>query len=389
MPNLGLIFVWPPTGFPDRPWLEQPDEDAFARSARSVCELYSDAIRQAAIPARHSELHLACHHDPGRDDVLVTVHPELKEGFELAVALLPDGIAALPAAARATLVLEVVHAAATRLGLERGWDQAALRAARDHALAAGLRFRWESPAKTSPDRRHTAHAAFALQDDGYGRVVLQVRRRADGHVVAGSPPALAFSTSAGFARSAATLRWRSSTVVELTPYAGLSAGVGRTVLWADNHGLLRVDLSTDGPTDLPPGERHAPAAPAFAVTVQTPADAGPTITVVGGGPVTRAVPDAYLDTLHGLLDQLGEPPWQAWWAAAGDRVLEIWYDFAAAAEGPAARRAKGTLKVTIRRPQHTFAAIRAAPAAAARDDVEAMLTLVRRRTGLGAPPPLR
>jgi hypothetical protein len=83
MGTLRLIDVWPPTGFPDRPWLEQPDEDAFARSARSVCELYSESVRLAGVQARHSELRLACHHDGGRADVLVTVHPEILQGFEL------------------------------------------------------------------------------------------------------------------------------------------------------------------------------------------------------------------------------------------------------------------------------------------------------------------
>jgi hypothetical protein len=262
------------------------------RSARSVCELYSEAVRQAGVPARHSEFRLACHHDGSRSDVLVTVHPEMTEGFELAVAMLPPGIAGLPASARAGLVLEVVHAAATRLGRERGWDEAALVAARAHVLTAGLRYRWEGPAKVSPDRRYTAHPMYVMHDDGYGRVVVQVRRRDDGQTVAASAPVLAFSTSAGFARSARTLRWRSKKIVELVPYAGLSAGVGRTVLWSDDHGLITVDLddleSSGGPVELSLDEYHDVAAAMVetpAVVVQTPADAGPRIDVVGGGPM--------------------------------------------------------------------------------------------------------
>jgi hypothetical protein len=127
------VWLWPGMGFPDRPWMDYPDEDAFARSANSVCELYSEAVRQASISTRHSELRLFCRHDSSRDDVLVMVHPENNEGFEMAVASLPSGVAALAPPARARLVLEVVHAAALRLGLARGWDAAALRAAQAHA----------------------------------------------------------------------------------------------------------------------------------------------------------------------------------------------------------------------------------------------------------------
>jgi hypothetical protein len=384
-----MLGVWPPTGFPDRPWLDDVDEDAFARSARSVCELYSEAVRPAHLPSRHGELRLFGRHEQGRRDALVTVFPDVTEGFEAAAVDLPDGVAELPPAARALLVLDVVHAAATRLGRERGWDEAVLEAARAHVVRSRLRYRWEGTPKASPDRRHSARPSYELLDDGYGRVVLQVYRRIGALLVAASPPALAFSTSAGFARSAGTLRWRSASVVELVPYEGLSAGRGRTAFWRDNHGRLTIDLDRpetfraapefapdlEGPTDRP------------AVSVQTPADAPPHIVVVGGGPVSDAVPEAYLDGLHAMLGQLGAPAWQVWWSGAGEHVLEIFYDFAAAAPGCTARRVKAGLRATIRRPAGTFAAM-PAPARSAREDVDALLATVRRRTGLGPHPPL-
>ncbi|MGX6607066.1 hypothetical protein ACWKSP_33830 [Micromonosporaceae bacterium Da 78-11] len=389
---LRLISVFPPTGFPDRSWGEHPDEDAFARSARGVSELYSEAVRRARVLARHSELRILAWHDGDRENVLVTVHPEITEGFEMAVASLPSGIAGLPAAARAGLALEVIHGAAMRLGRERGWDEAALLAARAHVLAAGLRYRWDAPARTSPDRRHLAQAQFVLYDDGYGRVVVQVRRRADGVVVATSVPALAFSTSAGFARSASTLRWRSPTVVELVPYAGLVLGLGLS----DRQGLVTVDLdqpAAGGPVELPldghclADHGEVPGVPE--VVVQTLEDRGPRIEVVGGGPMND-VPDAYVTVLRRMLDRLATPPWQTWWSAGRDQVLEIWYDFAATATatGTTTRRRRGTLRTTIRRPVATLAAT-SDLAGLARADVDAMLAEVRRRTGLGPPPPLR
>ncbi len=394
MPVLRWIQFWPPTGYPDRPWLEHPDEDAFVRSARSVCELYSEAVRGARVQARHSQLRLFCRHDPDRHDVLVTVNADLTEGFESAMALLPPGIAELPAPTRAVLVLEVVHAAATRLGRERGWDEGVLVAACDHVVASGFRYRWEGPAKVSPDRRHTAHPVYALHDDGYGRVVVHIRRRHDGHLVAASAPALAFSTSAGFARSARALRWRTKRTAEMVPYVGLSLSFHRTVVWSDDRGHLTVDLddpSTFGGSAEPPLDEHrggeAASAQAPAVVVQTPADLGPRIEFIGGS-TDRGVPDAYYTALLDLLQQLEAPEWQAWWSAGRHEVLKIEYEIADFTAGITARRSNGVLRATIRRHTSTFTTGQD-PVTLARSDVDAMLALVRRRTGLDAHPPLR
>jgi hypothetical protein len=334
MSFLGTVGFWPPSGFPDRPWLDHPDEDAFVRSARSVCELYSEALRRAAVAARHSELRLGCHLDESREDVLVTVHPDVRDGFEIGGAALPPGIAGLSGADRARLVLDVAHAATARLGLERGWDPDVLAAAYAHALAAGLRYRWTGPAKCSPDRRYDARPVFVLHDDGYGRVVIEVRRRADGQVVAVSAPALAFSTSAGFQRSAHTLRWLDASTVEVVPWVGL---------FGDKQGHLSVDLTNPGTPgsaepSTPGAGESGRAAGIPGVTVQVPDDLGARIEVIGGGPMND-IPAAYESTLHTLLEQIRTGPWQTWWAAGANDVLEIWYDFAAAKTGITVRHA--------------------------------------------------
>ncbi|SNY71171.1 hypothetical protein [Paractinoplanes atraurantiacus] len=242
MSRLTWINFWPPAGFTDRPWLEHPDEDALVRSSRSVCELYTEAVAPAGLQARHSELRLFCQH---ADDLLLEVDTDRGEGFECARAELPPGIAELPAPTRAALALELVHAAASRLARERGWDQTVLDAARQHALDNGLRFRWQGPPKTSPDRKLTAHPLFVLHDDGFARATIQIRRRADGHPLATSEPAPTnLSTSPAFARSARTLRW---------------------------HGSRKVtsDLLTISLDDSPPPSEPAPDAPAEAPDLPT------------------------------------------------------------------------------------------------------------------------
>lgn len=390
MPKLRWVTVWPPTGPTDRPWADDVDEDAFGRSARSVCELYSEALRGADVPARYGELRLVCRVDGQRSDVLVTVQSQVADGCERAVVLLPSGIALLPAPVRARLVLETVHAAALRLGRERGWNAAALTAAAEHTQAAGLRYRWRSPPKSSPDRRHTAHATFWLGDDGNGRAVVEMRRRADGVRVAMSESAPAYNTSTSFAHSARTLRWCGNDRVEMTPAAALPIGPGRAVLLADRQELITVGVG-DGPVGEEPadfsGTEHGDMAAVPSVRVVADNETGSCVQVVGGC-VERGVPDSYWTRLHHYLEQLTSSPWQAWWSAGGDGVLEIWYDTAGVTTGVTARRFTDGLRVRIRRPASTFASGAVDPAALARQDVDAMLSTVRRRAGLPAPPPL-
>ncbi len=219
MPVFRRIEVWPATGFPDRPWLEDPDDDAFVRSARSVCELYSEGIAKARLRAPSSSLRIICVDRDRSDEVLVVVGTRSTDDYGRVT--LPRGVAALAGRARAQLVLEVVHGAMLRLAEARGWPILDLEAARAHVEHHGARFVWTGPAKSSSDRRHTARPVYRLMDDGYGRVVLEVRRRADEVLVARSEEALAFSTLEGFQRSARTMRWRDKEAVELVPYCGL------------------------------------------------------------------------------------------------------------------------------------------------------------------------
>jgi hypothetical protein len=223
---------------------------------------------------------------------------------------------------------------------------------------------------------------FVLHDDGYGRVVIEVRRRADAQLVAVSAPALAFSTSAGFQRSARTLRWPDANIVELVPWAGL---------FGDNHGMLRLDLLSPGSpgtaepgTPRPDTKNDVTALPP--ITVQVPDELGSYIEVIGGGPM-NGVPAAYETALRTLLEQIRTPVWQAWWAAGTDEVLEIWYDFAAADVGVAIRHTRSRWRATIRRPAGTFA-YSADSTGLARHDVRTMLDAIQRRTGLGEHPPL-
>jgi hypothetical protein len=120
------------------------------------------------------------------------------------------------------LVLEVVHTAVRQLAVHRGWDPDQFQSCYEHVVEQDFTYRWATPWKTSPDRRHRARAVYELTaDDGWGRVRLEIADRTGGEVTAVSDQAVAFSTSKGFERSAKTLSWRRPDLVLLLPYFGL------------------------------------------------------------------------------------------------------------------------------------------------------------------------
>ncbi|WP_203806997.1 hypothetical protein [Paractinoplanes tereljensis] len=315
---------------------------------------------------------------------------DVAAGFEAGTITLPPGIAALPELARAALALEIVHAAASRLGIERGWDQGALDGARRHVLDRRLRFRWEGPAKISPDRTLTAHPVFVLHDDGYGRATIHVRRRDDGDLVVVSVPALAFSTSAGFARSARTLRWRGKRRVEMVPYEGLSAGVGKHEIWRDSQGLLAVDLDDPATRGEPVAENDraevAPTDRIPAVVVRTYADREPVWLEVGLSDIEGLRPqtdadDEYYITQVDLAELAGRSEqWRAWWRGSGLDALEFRMHFTFGHpehEAPTRfRRHRGKLRVSGTRDHPGFASnTDTPPRRQARDDLQALIDL--------------
>lgn len=402
MSTFRVVEFWPSTGWPDGPWCRDPGEDAFVKSARSVCELYGEGLRLLRLAAPLSTLRLSCALDqhPVDGEVLVEVFTDRAMGFELARVSLPTGLAALAPEARAAVVLEVVHGATVRLGAARGWDGAVLQAAHRHVLDQGLRFVWAGPWKSSPDRRHRARPVYRLEDDGFGRVALHVQRRSDGVTVAVSGEGLAFSTSEGFVRSARTLRWAGNAAVQVVPFCGLGG---------EQQGLLRLDLPFPAagtePALAPVTEVEGAAAgsavrrapQAFRVVVQArgtdAAESTPEIMVLGTGPM-YGLARVYGKALDTLLERLDSRPWHpeapawlAWWSAADVDLLEVMFSEEATEPKVRTRRADNKLAVWIYRPIETIAD---APdqALLARQDVVDMLAAVRRRTGLGPHPDL-
>lgn len=225
------VEVYPPTGYPDR--LQDgrgsnPIKDAFIRSSRCVTWLYDEALTDLGIAGYKSMLRLFCGHDPRRtpDRVEVVVFPQKPYDApgEMGAIRIPLAIGRLDARQRAVVALEAVHTVVLALGGFRGWDIEQFRRCYDHVVANDFGYRWASPWKASPGRRHETRVVFRLPpDDGWGRVRLEVKTRGVDGPVAVSDEAIAYSTAAGFQRSAKTLRWVDGTDVAATPYCGLGS----------------------------------------------------------------------------------------------------------------------------------------------------------------------
>ncbi len=387
MAHLSYVYPYPAQGYADRPSHEDPVADVAVRGLRSVTELYSEAVAPLRLAGRRSELRIFTGHRPALDEVQasVTVDPPLD--FEVAYLQVPTSFADRAAPARASALLDVVHQVVLRLAEARGWDVAALERCRQHALDAGLEYQWSSAPKASPDRRLQARAVFRLPPDGYGRVRLEVSRREDGALVATSDEALAFCTSPGFRRAAASLRWRGSALVEMVPYDWGRAFRG---------GELRLRSTGDAWAsevedycEVRPVPAGDPAAPPLSVLVtgigasaaEQPWDAY----FVGGGPIESRGVERYQALLAAELRDLTRVDGVAWWSEQGQlRLLEVEAYYRPGEPQVRARRTGNRLRVVVERPPASV--VGADLPRLAREDALAVIALVRRRTGLGPHP---
>lgn len=380
MPKVSQLFIWPPTGWYDKPWVEPDDNDAFVKSSRRVCELYSEGLAQADIDGRCREIRFSSHEaSPDPDPVHVLVHTDFISGWEMINIAVPKGAADLTPEARGLLVLDTIHGGVLRLAQARGWDPDKVEHVRQHCLARRLDYTWDGRWKASPSRRYDARGEFRLLDYGFGVTRIAIRDRRTGEVVGASREATAYCTHEGFKRSADSLRWKGSDRVRMVPFSSIVGDKGKLVAklddlspWEPWPEVPEVDLDVPRPSVTVVG--RGPDAP----------EQGPEIIVIGGGPM-NGVPGRYHKTLDRLLRALRQRGVE-WWSGSDRAILEIEYYFEAARPGVILRRRPNLLKATLNRPVSTMRVD--APDELAVADVQALVDAVTRKEGLGPPPDL-
>src|SRR5690242_7440745 len=122
MARFRLVYVYPPTGFPER--LQNlgedptPLRDAFIRSSRAVTWLYTEALQDIEVYGDRAELRLFIRETrSGPSELDVHVWPGRPHDVpgEFGYFSLPAGAEDLDAERRAALVLEAVHTAVLRV----------------------------------------------------------------------------------------------------------------------------------------------------------------------------------------------------------------------------------------------------------------------------------
>lgn len=123
----------------------------------------------------------------------------------------------LPDTDRRRALLGFLHDHLVTLAKARQWDQEPLQLAYDGLLRDGIEYGLSTPAKSSPDRRHTAVAR--MHCDGEGDYWLRlVARDKEGSVVAESPLLVTGGETRDFNDAKRTLRWLDKSTVTVTPW---------------------------------------------------------------------------------------------------------------------------------------------------------------------------
>jgi len=228
--------VYPNGGFADRPWMDDRDEDALARIARGVCEVYSQALPALRLQARASLLRLngmMSEADPeftgsrsrpsfaAPPSAAVEVSARYIDSFEFGWLWVPVGFADQPLDRQRAWALAAIHEAARQLAQARGWDDTVLDAARRHAEDRDLRFTAEGPWKSAPDRRHRARGTVGIGDNGIGHARLEVTT-SDGEPVDRTEPVEASCDGQDLIWTCKSVKWdgasRVTMVAIMDPY---------------------------------------------------------------------------------------------------------------------------------------------------------------------------
>lgn len=251
MPMLRTVEAWPSTRHPDRAWHSDADLAAFLGASRGVFDLYSDELPAAEQTAKASSIRFFIADNKRERGFEVGIRGRFYDGFDMANIRVPQGFGTLSRDDRVRACLEVIHAGVTAFADLRGWDRARLDEVRQRVLQRGLRFTWASDWKAGPGRHHQARAVFWLDDDGHGRMQLEIRRYDDGTAIARSQTAPAFMTAEGFKRSATTLHWHGADLVSVVPWSGLLGDAGLlqlTVADARTPAATPAPLAAGGPS---------------------------------------------------------------------------------------------------------------------------------------------
>lgn len=209
--RLRHVDCWPSYGLSRQ--LPPDPELRFAKATLAITELYS----------RHLALGppLVCTEWWTRFiDPLGLLPPEYPlraesglNGADLAAALM-----AMPDMRRRQATLDLVQYLLVGWVTAGGWDTSPLQTAYDACVTDGLLLVLTSKAKTSPDRKLSAHVTYTIDGNGDGRSTLHVLDRT-GRAVFECEPQESRCEARVFPDLARSLRWEGSNTVRFDPWS--------------------------------------------------------------------------------------------------------------------------------------------------------------------------
>lgn len=246
------VETYPSTGFPDRMlgWPESTAAiDALLRAARPVVELYSETLARAGYEGPRSTLFVSPqpNHKGPASTATISIWAEKPTDYagERGYIHVSPDLTPLTVRARAEFMLAGVNEIMRQLCRVRGWDSGPLSECVQHVRDRQFEFTWNSPWRSSPDRRHEARAEFTRGPiDGWGRARLVLRDRKSKNLLGSSLEAISSSTLEAFKESAKTLKWTDSAHVSFAPYGDI--GVKEWELR-----LVEAELDTEVSFTLP------------------------------------------------------------------------------------------------------------------------------------------
>lgn len=384
------MHIYPYSGWPQWPWeagRDAPgpfddhllDRDAAARSARAVTEAISLALQSKSVQSRRSTYSINLLQQGGSADIEVGANLAFaKQGF-LGRVLISRGFRELQPQQRAAILSEVVHRSLAPLADAEGWRDT-LDQAVDHVRAGGFECDWVSAWKPSPDHQHQVRIVTRIADDGFGRWRVQISDPT-GIVLRESPDLLGWTWVENFQKMAKDMRF--DTEGHLVVGRGSMFMDDVTTIDVASAAVINEQSSRDGDaTPLRYPGRPGQSLPGVIDEIV------PVVSFTGGsGPLSEDVMH-YSWRADELNEQIVTGPWVEWWQGAGlsEVYLPIWYTGTSAKV--LLRNVAGRLTATRYRPPDSVPEPAEAARALARSDVELLISKVRARFDLPAPPRL-
>lgn len=248
MPRFSPIEVWPTSGSREGYWGEDegrstPALSSFFRSARSPADQLSLVAREAQLALPNSGAFRLFAEETDDEFVAVEVWKPYFEGPEGGRISVPKRFEELSGARRRRSAAAVLLAALRMLADLRGVDRSVMADVEQAFAQKGDVYRAAGPWKSDPSRKMKARLHFALHDDGFGRMAVEIMGGGSSLFASGL---IGGTTAESFKRAIGSFRWQANGTLSFSN----SAAYRPTDFVVDAHGRFLEGLAVEDSLEL-------------------------------------------------------------------------------------------------------------------------------------------